>query len=97
MLEKVKLALRIKSTAYDAEIQALISACKIDLGLAGVLSSKIETVETDDVDSLIENAIILYCKANFGYDESAPRFAEVYMKQKIAMSLSIEYGGEASV
>jgi hypothetical protein len=97
MLEKVKLALRIKSTAYDAEIQALISTCKIDLSLAGVLDSKLDTVESDEVDPLIENAIILYCKANFGYDESAPRFADVYLKQKIAMSLSVEYGGEANV
>lgn len=36
MLQKVKLALRIKSNKFDDEIQDLISACKIDLSISGV-------------------------------------------------------------
>ena len=59
MIEKVKLALRIKTDAFDSEIQDLIDAALDDLGLAGVVSA-------DDTDPLIIRAVITYCKANFG-------------------------------
>lgn len=36
MLEKVRLALRITTTAFDEEIQDLIVAALADLGIAGV-------------------------------------------------------------
>ena len=36
MLELVKLALRITTTAFDTELTALINAAKLDLGIAGV-------------------------------------------------------------
>ena len=36
MLDKVKLALRITTTAFDSEINDLIAAALADLGLAGV-------------------------------------------------------------
>lgn len=42
MLEKVKLALRIKTTAFDSEIEDLISAALADLGIAGVLTGEKE-------------------------------------------------------
>ena len=58
MLEKVKLALRIKTTAFDEEIQGLIVAALADLGVGGVI-----TVEDDP---LVTRAVITYCKLNFG-------------------------------
>ena len=61
MLEKVKLALRIKSNILDLEIDDLIEACKIDLSISGV--KRIE-----ESDPIINRAIILYCKANFGLE-----------------------------
>ncbi|HCL03882.1 MAG TPA: DNA-packaging protein [Lachnoclostridium phytofermentans] len=96
MLEKLKLVLRIKNTAYDTEIQSLINSCKADLSLAGVNSNKTVKVMDGDiektvVDPLIEQAILLYCKWNFGYDENSERFKESYIKLKIALALSIEY------
>jgi len=48
MLEKIRPALRIKNTAFDTEITELIEACKVDLGLAGI-------VKLDDTDALISN------------------------------------------
>lgn len=36
MLDKVKLALRITTTAFDSELNDLIAAALADLGLAGV-------------------------------------------------------------
>lgn len=54
MLDKVKLALRKKSDAFNEEIQSLINAAMLDLGIAGV--------ETDLIDAVIERAVITYCK-----------------------------------
>ena len=36
MLEQIKMALRITTNAYDAELNNLIAAAAIDLGFAGV-------------------------------------------------------------
>ena len=49
-------------------------------------------VENQVMDPLIERAIILYCKANFGYDNpEADRFMESYKSLEIHMSLSADY------
>lgn len=55
MLEKVKLALRITTTAFDGEIEDLISAALADLGIAGVI-----TEEQDD--PLITRAVITFAR-----------------------------------
>lgn len=84
MVEKIKLALRIKNDAYDDEIQDLIDACKVDLSVGGV-----ETV--DDDDALISQAIKLYCKGNFGYDENSQKYIDAYEKLKQSMTLCGDY------
>ena len=84
MLEKVKTALRIKSDAYNTEIRSLITACKGDLFIAGV-----ERVDEDD--ALTAQAIIIYCKAHFGYDETSEKFQNAYESLKKVMALAREY------
>lgn len=85
MLEEVKVALRISNTVYNDEIQGLIDAGKRDLEIAGVALP----VETDP---LIKRAIILYCKAHFGYDnKDADRFLESYVMLKQSLVLSGDY------
>lgn len=86
LLDDVKVVLRITNTAYDTEIQDIIDAAKLDLGIAGVYS----TLETD---SLIKRAITTYVKAQFGYREDAERFQNSYnmMKQQIAMASEYAY------
>ncbi len=84
MLEKIKVVLRLKNSAYDEEVQDLIDACKVDLSLSGV-----EIV--DEADPLTMQAIKLYCKSNFGYDENSNKFAEAYEKLKQSMSLCGDY------
>ena len=85
MLERVKLALRIKSDKLDDEIVDLIEACKVDLGLSGV--RKIE-----DTDPLIQQAIKLYCKANFGLDnKDSEKYQKSYEMLKISLSLCGDY------
>ena len=61
ILEKVKLALRIRANAYDIDIYDLIESAKLDLSISGVK-------KIDEEDPLIQQAIKTYCKANFGLD-----------------------------
>ena len=70
MLEKVKLALRIKNYKLDDDITDLIDACKIDLSISGVK-------KIDETDALVIQAVKLYCKANFGLDN---KDSEKYQK-----------------
>ena len=88
MLERVKLALRIKSDKLDDEIADLIESCKVDLSLIGV--RKIE-----DTDPLIQQAIKLYCKANFGLDnKDSEKYQKSYNMLKISLSLCGDYNVE---
>lgn len=82
MLDEVKAALRITESDFDKEIEGLIEAAKGDLETSGVASSNLEK-------PLSKQAIILYCKSLFGYDNSdANRFMESYehIKKKIAIT-----------
>nr|DAE76274.1 MAG TPA: head to tail adaptor [Caudoviricetes sp.] len=84
MLEKVKLALRITTTAFDGEIEDLISAALADLGIAGVI-----TEEQDD--PLITRAVITFCKANFGEPDEYDRLKAAYDEQKAQLQMATGY------
>lgn len=87
LLAEVKQALRISSSAFDLEIQTLIAACKIDLRKAGVTAQ-------DDSDPMIKRAIILYAKANFGYDNpDADKFQKAYDLLAMSLALVSDYNG----
>lgn len=93
LLDEVKTALRISSdnTGFDAEIQTLIDATRLDLIQAGVNPDKVN----DDDDALIKRAIITYCKANFGYDNpEADRFNDAYVMLKQHLCLYGDYQNE---
>lgn len=88
MLEKVKLALRIKVTSLDSEITDLIEACKIDLSISGI---KV----INDTDPLIQRAIIVYCKANFGLDnKESEKYQLSYDMLKQSLALCSDYNTE---
>ena len=85
MLEKVRLALRIKSIKLDEEIEDLIEACKIDLSISGVR-------KINEDDPLIQRAIIIYCKANFGMDNNdSEKYQKSYDLLKQSLSLCGDY------
>lgn len=85
MLEKVKLALRIKSVKLDEEIEDLIEACKIDLSISGVR-------KINEDDPLIQRVIIIYCKANFGMDNNdSEKYQKSYDLLKQSLSLCGDY------
>lgn len=87
LLPAVKKWLRITSVSLDDEINQTILACVVDLKNAGV-----KKVELDN--PLIQQATKLYCKAQFGYDDTSGKFAKSYELLKQSLSLSGEYNTE---
>lgn len=84
MLDQVKMALRIKTTAYDSELTYLIAAAKLDLGIAGV-------VLPGELDELVTRAIITYCKLSFGIPEDYDRLKVSYDEQKAQLITATGY------
>lgn len=85
LLEKVKLALRIKTDAFDSELNELILAAATDLGIAGVL------VKSENPEPIISRAIITYCKMSFGLPEDYDRLKRSYDEQKAQLSNATGY------
>lgn len=84
MLTKVKLALRITTNAYDSELNDLIEAAKIDLGIAGVNVPQ-------EIDAIVGRAIITYCKVHFGEPDDVDRLKTSYDEQKAQLSMNSAY------
>lgn len=84
MLELVKLALRISTTAYDDELVSLISAALLDLGIAGV-------VVPSELDELVKRAVITYVKVHFGEPDEYDRLKTSYDEQKAQLSMATGY------
>lgn len=83
MLAKVKLALRITTTAFDSELEELIESALLDLGLVGI--------DTDKVDGLVTVAITTYVKLHFGECDNWDRLKASYDEQKAQMMMSSNY------
>lgn len=84
MLEKVKLALRITTNAFDDELTDLIGAAQLDLGIAGVIIPA-------EIDSIVTRAIITYCKLHFGEPSEYDRLKASYDEQKAQLSMASGY------
>lgn len=85
-VNKVKVALRLKTNVYDCEIQGLIEACIADLQITDIYN-------VDKKDALILRAIITYCKMNFGVVEDGEysRLNHAYNQMKAQLSMSSKY------
>ena len=80
-LDAVKLALRVTTDAFDDEINELIDAAKLDLGLGGVTN--------DDVtDPLVLMAVKTYCRLHFGQPDDYDRLKASYDEQKAQMGMA---------
>lgn len=84
MLDKVKIALRIKTNAFDTELTDLINAAKTDLGIAGVNVPA-------EVDAIVTRAIITFCKMSFGLPEDYDKLKKSYDEQKAQLSNATNY------
>lgn len=89
MLEQIKMALRITTDAYDAELNNLIAAAAIDLGIAGVNEER-ESVN----DPIIICAVTTFCKIRFENGLSADEYDRLkasYDEQKAQLSMATGY------
>lgn len=84
LLDKAKMAMRITTNAYDAEITDLIEAAKADLGIAGVELP-------DTLDPICERAIITYCRVQFGSPDDHDRLKASYDEQKAQLATATGY------
>lgn len=86
MLNKVKLALRITTEAFDSELTDLINAALLDLGIAGV-----NEFDATTTDALIIRAVITYCKLHFGEPDEFDRLKASYDEQKAQLGMATGY------
>ena len=95
LTDDVKVALRVSSNAYDAEVAALVAAALADMRRVGVPDA---ALSEESPDPLARMAVLLFCKARFGYDnDEAPRFEKSYRQTVADLANSPAYtGGDAS-
>ena len=79
--------LRISTTSQDEEISQVVDACLIDLSMGGV-------AVVSESDPVIQQAVQLYLKAQFGYDAKAQQFDMAYEHLKAALALCGDYNHE---
>lgn len=84
LVQDLKKAVRVKSDAADGEIRGLVEACVTELRIAGVYARDLE-------EPLCRQAVKLYCKAHYGYDDKTERFLEAYRSLRDSMALSGDY------
>ena len=96
LLDDVRVALRVTSHSLDSEVEGLIAAARRDMARVGVPESRL--ADGEGLDPLARQAIVLYAKAHFGYDnDEASRFAASYRQVVVdlANSPSLDEGGGA--
>lgn len=85
---KTALRLTVPDDDLDNEINDLIQAARMDLHVVGLVSADFSTENA----ALIKQAIILYTKGNWGYDNpDAPRFLATYEDLKVSLALHSLY------
>lgn len=104
MLNETKLALRIKTNIYDAEIARLIEAAVGDLGIVDVDAAGVsfiisatttgETVTDNSTitDQLLIRAIITYVRLHFGTPDDYDKLERSYNEQKAQLITASGYG-----
>ena len=84
LIDDARIALRLTTTAYDTELNRLINAAKLDLGIAGVTLP-------DTLDDICNTAIISYVLTNFGEPDNYDRLKASYDEQKAQLSMATGY------
>lgn len=83
LIDDCKMALRVTTNAYDAEITNYIEAAKLDLGIAGV--------ETAVADNLVNTAVMTYVRMHFGAPSNYDKLKASYDEQKAQMMMASSY------
>jgi len=88
LFDKAKVAVRstIVDDELDTELNDLILSARADLKLFGL----VDKADTDE--TLITQAVLLYVKAHWGYDNpDADRFGLLYQQLKDKLSVSTQF------
>lgn len=89
LLAKVKTALRISHTALDEDVADSIAAALADLTAHGIVHAK-------DDDPLMQNAVKLYCRAEYTDDVAkAAEYRTRYKELRDCLKLAEGYGWTA--
>jgi hypothetical protein len=78
------MAKRITTDYFDMEVERLLDAAMLDLGVAGV-------VLPDEIDRLVEQAAITYFLLNFGQPENYDQLKRSYDEQKAQLATKTGY------
>lgn len=84
LIYSAKMAGRITTDYFDVEVERLLNAAMLDLGVAGV-------VIPSDVDDLVNQAAITYFLMNFGQPDNYDRLKASYDEQKAQLSTKTGY------
>jgi hypothetical protein len=83
LLDDVRACLHVSSNKTDAEIQIWIDAALANMRSCGV---KEELLQPKSLGAMAKAAVVMYVKANYGYDNSeAPRFQQAYDSTVISL------------
>lgn len=83
--DKAKLALKITTTDFDAEITDIVEAGLLDLGLAGVDADETTT------DALIIRAVCTFARMSWGSPADYDKLKASYDEQKAQMQMATGY------
>lgn len=80
LVAQAKKARRITTDSFDSEVERLLTAAFLDMGVAGVEIPA-------ELDALVSQAAITYFMANFGEPENYDRLKTSYDEQKAQLSM----------
>lgn len=84
LINSAKLANRMVTSAFDAEVERLLDAALLDLGCAGVAVPV-------ELDPLVSQAAITYFMMNFGDPDNYDQLKASYDEQKAQLSMRTGY------
>jgi hypothetical protein len=84
LIYSAKMAARITTDYYDVEVERLLDAAMLDMGVAGV-------VIPSDIDNLVRQAAITYFLMHFGQPDNYERLKKSYDEQKAQLSTKTGY------
>ena len=84
LLDKVKMACRVTTTAFDTELTDLISAAFADMGVTDI---KPDVLMEENITPLVQT----YCRMNFGQPDDYDRLKASYDEQKAQLLMSGDY------
>lgn len=76
--------MRIITDLFDGEINDLIDAAMLDLGIAGVSNTAL-------TDALVLRAVTTYCRMHFGEPDQYERLKASYDEQKAQLRTATNY------